>query len=86
MCMWEVRVHLVPNAAGGYNGGGASSSTRNFTGSGGGASDVRVAPYALANRLVVAGGGGGAGYNCASNMEMGGAGGSPNWCRWMAMW
>jgi hypothetical protein len=63
-----------PNAAGGYNGGGASSST-NFTGSGGGASDVRVAPYALANRLVVAGGGGGAGYNCASNMEMGGAGG-----------
>ncbi|MBK7040638.1 MAG: hypothetical protein IPH46_09245 [Bacteroidetes bacterium] len=71
--------------AGGYNGGGASSST-NFTGSGGGASDVRVAPYALANRLVVAGAGGGAGLNCGSNLEMGGMGGRPNRWYWMAMW
>ncbi|CAN5358592.1 hypothetical protein BH09BAC5_BH09BAC5_02230 [soil metagenome] len=43
----------------GYNGGGNANGSS--TG-GGGASDVRVSPYALANRVIVAGGGGGNGY------------------------
>jgi len=30
---------------------------------GGGASDVRITPYALANRIIVAGGGGGQGWD-----------------------
>lgn len=45
---------------GGWNGGGAVGSgvNENSTG-GGGASDIRVSPYALASRIVVAAGGGG---------------------------
>jgi hypothetical protein len=63
---------------GGYNGGaaGALYSGSYSGGGGGGASDIRVTPYALANRIVVAGGGGGGGYNYAiANYEKGGAGG-----------
>ena len=40
-------------ATGGWNGGASGGS------GGGGASDIRVTPYALANRIIVAGGGGG---------------------------
>lgn len=56
----------------GYNGGGTGGINGNsggggpigtFGGKGGGASDVRKAGAALANRAIVAGGGGGAGHN-----------------------
>lgn len=65
--------------AGGFNGGGTS--TYLYSGSGGGASDIRTSASGTSytNRLVVAGGGGGAGYNCASspyNQQTGGPGGS----------
>ncbi|MBA2611997.1 MAG: gliding motility-associated C-terminal domain-containing protein [Bacteroidetes bacterium] len=57
-------------ASGGFNGGGTGqASTGNAIYSsfgGGGASDVRVAPFALANRILVAGGGGGAGGGSSS--------------------
>jgi hypothetical protein len=56
-------------AAGGFNGGAAGGTGADGGGGGGGASDVRRAPDALTDRLVVAaGGGGGGGYG-------GGAGG-----------
>lgn len=58
---------------GGYNGGGYGYY---YGGGGGGGSDVRVSPYALADRRVVGGGGGGAGYHCCS--DPGGNGGYPN--------
>lgn len=48
------------STAGGYNGGGTSGSGHADQGSGGGASDIR-ATNLLADRLVVAGGGGGTG-------------------------
>ncbi|MCX8081574.1 MAG: T9SS type A sorting domain-containing protein [Bacteroidia bacterium] len=49
---------------GGWNGGGNGGFQNTFSGQtlacgGGGATDVRVAPYGLANRVIVAGGGGG---------------------------
>ncbi|CAN5377526.1 hypothetical protein BH09BAC5_BH09BAC5_09340 [soil metagenome] len=51
----------------GYNGGGTAGVNGNpaygFAGNGGGASDVRLNGTALANRVIVAGGGGGAGHN-----------------------
>ncbi len=49
---------------GGYNGGGKGGSLPNqYTGGGGGgASDIRIAPGTLNDRIVVAGGGGGSGY------------------------
>jgi gliding motility-associated-like protein len=50
--------------AGGYNGGGLGGTATlvsDRSGGGGGASDVRVAPYALGNRVIVAGAGGGYG-------------------------
>lgn len=57
-------------ASGGFNGGGTGQAS---TGSaayssygGGGASDVRIAPFGLANRILVAGGGGGAGGGSGS--------------------
>jgi hypothetical protein len=63
------------SGAGGYNGGG-DGRVDSVAGSrgGGGASDVRRAPYGLDNRLVVAGGGGGSG-NLAGAAGSGGAGG-----------
>lgn len=73
--------------SGGWNGGNSGRSADNAGNNscgGGGASDIRVAPYGLANRLIVAGGGGGMGGGtsnaiggdggCASGM----IGGSPN--------
>ncbi len=48
----------------GFNGGGLGKTANgaNFASfGGGGASDIRVAPYGLANRVIVAAGGGGAG-------------------------
>ena len=62
--------------AGGFNGGGIggfSANTANAGCGGGGASDIRVAPYALANRVAVAAGGGGMGGGTTD--ATGGAGG-----------
>ncbi len=55
-----------------YNGGGGVFSyvSGGTSGTGGGATDIRRAPYANADRLVVAGGGGGGGY-----INIGGHGG-----------
>jgi hypothetical protein len=63
---------------GGYNGGGTAICLADpYSGTGGGASDIRVSPYSLTNRIVVAGGGGGSGYDYTSmpTMDNGGAGG-----------
>lgn len=65
--------------AAGWNGGGAGRNgfaPGGHSGGGGGASDIRVAPYALANRVVVAGGGGGAAGG--TNPGSGGGGGCAN--------
>ena len=51
---------------GGYNGGGSVLSPYDGRVGGGGASDIRVAPYGLADRVVVAGGGGGTGFGVGS--------------------
>ncbi len=45
--------------AGGYNGGGRGGVTNFASPGGGGASDMRVAPFGEADRILVAGGGGG---------------------------
>jgi hypothetical protein len=58
---------------GGFNGGGSSD-----IGVGGGASDVRVSPGGLRDRILVAGGGGGASetyYGCAYGVDWGTGGG-----------
>ncbi len=55
----------------GFNGGGSGSNR------GGGASDVRTGAFALADRILVAGGGGSAG-SAGSTTGSGGAGGYPN--------
>ena len=72
---------------GGFNGGanGYYWPGNYWGGGGGGASDIRVTPYALANRTVIAGGGGGAGFNyfACCNYEQGGPGGaSTGGCGW----
>ena len=46
---------------GGYNGGGSVNVNQTFGGAGGGATDIRFGGTALVNRIMVAGGGGGAG-------------------------
>ncbi len=51
---------------GGFNGGGASADIH-FSASGGGATDIRTAAGDLNSRLVVAGGGGGAGFGSVSD-------------------
>lgn len=56
----------------GYNGGGNGHAA--IARNGGGASDVRVTPYALANRVIVAGGGGGGGQTDVG-IRNGGTGG-----------
>ncbi|MBX2907812.1 MAG: Ig-like domain-containing protein [Taibaiella sp.] len=64
--------------AGGANGSGGGAQGgdgRGYGGGGGGSSDVRVGGTALSNRVIVAAGGGGAGYDCAMTDEWGGAGG-----------
>ncbi|MEI6761113.1 MAG: glycine-rich protein [Betaproteobacteria bacterium] len=60
--------------AGGYNGGANATCTYTQSGTGGGATDIRIGGTALSNRVIVAGGGGGAGYNCGIG-DFGGAGG-----------
>lgn len=61
----------APNAAGGFNGGGAAGSGIDLPGSGGGATDIRTS-LELDSRVVVAGGGGGRGAGLGSG---GGSGG-----------
>jgi len=74
---------------GGYNGGGAS--TVDPCGGppddgypGGGASDVRITPYALANRIIVAGGGGGQGWDPGAGGSGGGLAGGAGAASWIA--
>lgn len=66
-------------AAGGYNGGGPAGGTSGWQGypvtSGGGATDVRVGGTAMSNRIMVAGGSGGAANRSGGT---GGYGGAPN--------
>ena len=57
----------------GQTAGGAAS---NVSCGGGGASDIRISPFGLGNRFIVAGGGGGIGGGDANGG--GGAGGCPN--------
>lgn len=61
----EIRVGGMGNCPeGGYNGGGngAEAGPTNFSGcGGGGATDLRIAPFTLDDRIVVAAGGGGMG-------------------------
>ena len=73
---------LNNNTTGGWNGGGAggiAGCASASGGGGGGASDIRVTPYALANRLVVGGGGGGTSgdrrVGCGPGAGSGGGGG-----------
>ncbi len=60
--------------AGGFNGGGSGDAAGK---GGGGATDVRVSPYSLNDRIIVSGGGGGAGY-WSSLHVVGGVGGGAN--------
>jgi gliding motility-associated-like protein len=67
------------NNSGGWNGGGNgcnASGTGNESCGGGGSSDIRTAPYALTNRLVIAAGGGGMGGGTTN--ANGGSGGCAN--------
>jgi len=57
---------------GGYNGGGQAGT--DYGAAGGGASDVRVMPYALSDRVIVGAGGGGAAFG--STPSDGGHGGA----------
>ena len=57
--------------SGPFNGGGAAGS--NYGAEGGGATDIRISPFDLNSRIIVAGGGGGASYG--STPSAGGAGG-----------
>jgi hypothetical protein len=61
----------------GFNGGGAGNcNAASDSGNGGGATDIRVSPFGIGNRIIVAGAGGGAGFNCgATQPDHGGAGG-----------
>jgi hypothetical protein len=59
------------NSGGGFNGGGDA---QNDAGGGGGATDIRIGGTELADRVLVAGGGGGHGPSTA-NVTFGGAGG-----------
>ena len=65
----------APN--GGFNGGGTGgASGLGDAAGGGGASDVRTAPYGLAHRITVGGGGGGASVHLPGGTGGGEAGGS----------
>ena len=64
--------------AGGFNGGANGGTGSSTSGAGGGgASDVRIGAATLADRIIVAGAGGGAGGALTSN-PLGGAGGGGN--------
>jgi len=62
--------------AGGFNGGADGGSGTNDGGGGGGATDIRTSPFALDQRLAVAGGGGGGGGKGSGNGGGGGATGT----------
>lgn len=71
--------------AGGWNGGGNGGAQGNQNGQmlacgGGGSSDIRIAPYGLADRIAAAGAGGGmaGGDNWTAPTVVGGNGGCPN--------
>jgi hypothetical protein len=70
-------LEIFVGGTGGWNGGGAAGTGASTCsgGGGGGASDVRVSPYALANRIIVAGGGGGAGGDRVDTVGAGAGGG-----------
>lgn len=68
-------LRLEVGGTNGYNGGGAGGTGGNNGYNGGGASDIRQSPYALADRLAVAGGGGGQGGYGANGGGNGGDGG-----------
>ena len=64
---------------GGWNGGGngaTANTTSNISYGGGGASDIRISPFNMTDRVVVAGGGGGMGGG--NTDEFGGHGGCNN--------
>jgi len=67
------------NAAGGFNGGGVGTTDGSLSvmaGGGGGATDIRIGGTSLSDRVLVAGGGGGAGYaGTGVNAHNGGNGG-----------
>lgn len=65
------------SGGGGYNGGGSAPAIFNAGGAGG-ASDVRRAPYGLADRMIIAAGGGGGGISPTDDAGGGGGGGFPN--------
>lgn len=69
----QIRVGGQGNCpGGGYNGGGNGANGNQGSCGGGGGSDIRIAPYGLANRVIVAGGGGGKG---GGSQNVGGGGG-----------
>jgi len=76
----EIRVGGMGSCpGGGYNGGGiggTASETSNDACGGGGASDIRVAPFGLNDRIIVASGGGGMGGGDTD--AVGGVGGCEN--------
>ena len=63
------------SVAGGWNGGGPTTSWGNGS-PGGGGTDLRISGTALANRVIVAGGGGGGGWIYAKGGEGGGTTGT----------
>ena len=63
---------------GGWNGGGATTQgcySPGYGTGGGGGTDIRIGGVSLNDRVLVAGGGGGAGYNCGSGHNGGDGGG-----------
>lgn len=65
---------IVSMGGGGFNGGGHAYSYAysNPSGAGGGGSDIRIGTDSLYSRVIVAGGGGGAGYDHSGNYGYGG--------------
>lgn len=65
---------IVSMGGGGFNGGGHAYSyaSSNPSGAGGGGSDIRIGTDSLYARVIVAGGGGGAGYDNSGNYGYGG--------------
>ncbi|MGJ8660600.1 MAG: gliding motility-associated C-terminal domain-containing protein [Bacteroidota bacterium] len=65
---------LGVGTVGGWNGGGNGQPTLHPSSGGGGATDIRITPYAITNRIIVAGAGGGAGGGNPSQVGGGGGG------------
>eukprot|EP01032_Pedospumella_encystans_P010952 gene10952-12778_t len=63
---------------GGFNGGGYGFGTTGVSFAGGGATDIRLNGFALSNRVLVAGGGGGSTGFCTGSSVPGGGGGYPS--------